>query len=351
MKKPTSPGEPRLSPPAPVGSVSPVFFAHVPFYGGEIMAVAGHVEQPGDRPIPLRPICDRLGLALTTQLAKLRGRRWATVTLVLTVGADGRHRQMATLPLRALPMWLATINANRVAPGLRPMLEAYQERAVEALYQYFPPPAAAREARETFEETWRKSSAITDSVMGRPMGHLSLGDPDAAAREEAFEKYATRGELRALQTEVRALAGEVRAQGDEVRALDGAVQALAADMRSIKSILGLTPGVMLSIKRQQTADRMRLLALVRVWMQEKTRPLTDAELLVKPEKRGLSALEAADSFNTWAMARGEAPVAGTLMGVLLSDPALGLDLFRPPRVRSKRYGLQLLATPPKSGAI
>ena len=308
------------------------------------MAVAGYVKQQGDRLIPLRPFCDRLGISLQGQLTKLRGKPWATVNRIVATGADGKHRQMVALPLRALPMWLATISASKVAPGARTMLEAYQMESVDVLYGHFLSPAASQEARETFEGAWKEPPTVIDSVMGRPMGHLSLGDPDAAAREEAFEKYATRGELRALQTEVRALAGEVRAQGDEVRAL-------AADMMTIKRVLGLTPGVMLSIKRQQTADRMRLLALVRVWMQEKTRPLTDAELLVKPEKRGLSALEAADSFNTWAMARGEAPVAGTLMGVLLSDPALGLDLFRPPRVRSRRYGLQLLATPPKSGAI
>ena len=351
MKKPTSTGEPRLSPTAHIGAESPVFFDRIPFRGSEILAVAGHVERQSDRLIPLRPFCDRLGLAVQPQLAKLRGKPWATITMIVTVAGDGRHREMACIPLRALPMWLALINHLKVASRVRPMLEAYQREAADVLYMHFLSAAAAREARKTVDEMWKEPPTVIDSIMGRPMGHLSLGDPDAAAREEAFEKYATRGELRALQTEVRALAGEVRALAGAVQVLDGAVQALAADMTIIKRVLGLTPGVMLSIKRQQTALKMRRLALVRLWMQEKTRPLTDAEELVHVKERGLSAFEAVDSFNTWAMGRGEDPVAGSVMGNLLSDPALGLSLFKPTRVGSKRYGLKLLATPKKIGAL
>ncbi len=323
------------------------------------MAVAGPVERQSDRLIPLRPFCDRLGISMQGQLTKLRSKRWSCVTILFTqLPGDDQRRSLACIPLRALPMWLASINAGKVAPGARPMLEAYQQEAAEVLYMHFLSAAAAREARKTVDEMWKEPPTVIDSIMGRPMGHLSLGDPDAAAREEAFEKYATRGELRALQTEVRALAGEVRALAGAVQvldgavqALDGAVQALAADMMIIKRVLGLTPGVMLSIKRQQTALKMRRLALVRLWMQEKTRPLTDAEELVHVKERGLSAFEAVDSFNTWAMGRGEDPVAGSVMGNLLSDPALGLSLFKPTRVGSKRYGLKLLATPKKIGAL
>jgi hypothetical protein len=85
----------------------------------------------------LRFMCDSLGVNYTTQLEKLRRRSWATVALRGTVAADGKTRDMAMIDSRSIPMWLATIDENRVKPEARPQLVAYQREAADALDAYF----------------------------------------------------------------------------------------------------------------------------------------------------------------------------------------------------------------------
>lgn len=118
----------------------------VPFHGGELLAVAGEYPEEGDRPIPLRPFCDRLGVAMQAQLTKLKAKEWAVVTMIVTTGSDGKNYEMACLPLRALPMWLATINTDKVKPEARAMLVAYQKEATEVLYKHFAPRLASQSA-------------------------------------------------------------------------------------------------------------------------------------------------------------------------------------------------------------
>lgn len=109
----------------------------VPFHGGDLFAVAGEYADDGDRPVPVRPFCDRLGVAVQAQLAKLKGKPWAVVTMIVTTGADGKTYEMACLPLRAIPMWLATIEPNRVKAGVREALVTFQKEAADALYRHF----------------------------------------------------------------------------------------------------------------------------------------------------------------------------------------------------------------------
>lgn len=85
----------------------------------------------------LRYMCDSLGINYTTQLDKLRRRSWATISLRGTVAADGKVRDMAMIDSQTIPMWLATIDENRVAPEARPRLIAYQREAAAALDAYF----------------------------------------------------------------------------------------------------------------------------------------------------------------------------------------------------------------------
>lgn len=87
--------------------------------------------------VSLRHMCDLLKLNYSGQLQKLRCRSWATVCLKHTVAADGLFREMAMLDSETVPMWLATIDENRVAPEARPKLTAYQREAKHALDAYF----------------------------------------------------------------------------------------------------------------------------------------------------------------------------------------------------------------------
>ena len=85
----------------------------------------------------LRYMCDSLGIDYITQLRKLRSRSWATVGQKPMVAADGKLRDMVLVDSKTIPLWLATIDENRVAPEARPRLIAYQREAGDALDAYF----------------------------------------------------------------------------------------------------------------------------------------------------------------------------------------------------------------------
>lgn len=87
--------------------------------------------------VAARHICDALGIEWGAQRNKLKGKSWATVLLIDTVGADGKQREMSMVDRRTLTMWLATIDTNRVSEAARPTLEAYQLEAANALDAYF----------------------------------------------------------------------------------------------------------------------------------------------------------------------------------------------------------------------
>ena len=116
----------------------PATLVRVPFRDGFLLAAEGVYPEEGDRPIPLRPFADRLGLTLAPQLVKLKRVGWACVSIIdMQIPGDDQVRGVACLPLRALPMWLATINPGKVAPEARPMLESYQREAAEVLFRHF----------------------------------------------------------------------------------------------------------------------------------------------------------------------------------------------------------------------
>lgn len=85
----------------------------------------------------LKPMCDSLGIDMPTQLRKLNRRSWATVGQKPMVAADGRTREMVMIDAETIPMWLATIDENRVAEEARPALIALQREAKKALDAYF----------------------------------------------------------------------------------------------------------------------------------------------------------------------------------------------------------------------
>lgn len=85
----------------------------------------------------LRFMCDSLAIDYVTQLRKLKARSWATIGQKPTVAADGKTRDMVMVDSKTIPMWLATIDENRIAEDARPKLIAYQREARDALDAYF----------------------------------------------------------------------------------------------------------------------------------------------------------------------------------------------------------------------
>lgn len=95
------------------------------------------IEQDGRVLVALRPMCDAVGVDYSGQLQKLKGKSWATVEMISTVGADGKTREMVMIDRRTMTMWLATIDENRVSESAKPVVVAYQAEAADALDAYF----------------------------------------------------------------------------------------------------------------------------------------------------------------------------------------------------------------------
>lgn len=115
------------------------------------------VQQDGKEWASPRHICDTLGIAWQSRHRKLTKKRWAVVTKMMTTAADGKIYETTMIDQRTLTMWLATIDAGRVAPEHREALEAYQDEAADALNAYFHAggainPRATTEQRQAISE-------------------------------------------------------------------------------------------------------------------------------------------------------------------------------------------------------
>lgn len=87
--------------------------------------------------VSVRRVCEALGLASNSQIEKLKGKSWATNTLIVSVDANGRNREQFFVDIDTVPMWLANIDEGRVLDRVRPKLVKYQREAAKALRDYF----------------------------------------------------------------------------------------------------------------------------------------------------------------------------------------------------------------------
>jgi hypothetical protein len=117
----------------------------VPFNGEAVEAI----QRDGDVWIPLRRVCENLGVDIDSQRKRLSDADrspWATTVIMTVVAADGKNREAFCLHLDVVPMWLATIDVSRVRESVRPKLLAYQKECARVLRDHFfgkPAPASA----------------------------------------------------------------------------------------------------------------------------------------------------------------------------------------------------------------
>ena len=109
----------------------------VPFGGDIIDAVK---TETGEILVHPGKICDSLGIRWESQRAKLATSAWACTTVIGVQVQDGQskqYRNVTMIPLKIVPMWLAGISVNKVKPGIRAKLLAYQLEVVEVLSAWF----------------------------------------------------------------------------------------------------------------------------------------------------------------------------------------------------------------------
>jgi hypothetical protein len=107
---------------------------HVPVPGADDLLA---LQADGLEWAALKPMCDSLGIDTWTQQRKLNAKSWATTSMKTVVAGDAKSRAMVMIDSKTIPMWLATIDENRVSEEAKPKLVAYQREARDALDAYF----------------------------------------------------------------------------------------------------------------------------------------------------------------------------------------------------------------------
>ena len=103
--------------------------------GVEIPAVV----KDGETYLPIKPICQAIGVNYATQLEKLKSHPILSSVIPLrgTTGADGKTYEMVCLPLKFIYGWLFTINPGNVSEEAREKVIKYQMECYEVLYEHF----------------------------------------------------------------------------------------------------------------------------------------------------------------------------------------------------------------------
>jgi hypothetical protein len=109
--------------------------ATIPVRGSNASLVATLID--GKPFVALKPMCDAIGIDVESQRRKLKAKSWATSVMSTEVAPDGRSREMLMIDRRTMTMWLATIDENRVNEESRPIVQAFQREAADALDAYF----------------------------------------------------------------------------------------------------------------------------------------------------------------------------------------------------------------------
>lgn len=129
----------------------------IEFYGTELIALR---NEAGEVWVPLRRLCDAIGVAFSSQLSRITSDpvlseqlQTAPVTL-----PDGRTYEMECLSLKYVRAWLFSINANRVKADIRERLIQYQREVIEIIDRAFSPPVPKSDLSDTFMELMQENA-------------------------------------------------------------------------------------------------------------------------------------------------------------------------------------------------
>ncbi len=95
-----------------------------------------------ERFIPIRPICEAIGVEFASQRLRIERDEIlsSTVFIMNTVAADGKSRDMFCIPFKYVFGWLFSIDTTRVSPEAHDAVLRYKEECYEVLYSYFTDP-------------------------------------------------------------------------------------------------------------------------------------------------------------------------------------------------------------------
>ena len=93
----------------------------------------------GEKLIPIRPICEALGIDEESQRKKILSDEILSSVAVLrtATGGDGKQYKMNCIPLMFVFGWLFTINPKNVKPEAQEAVKKYRLECYMALFRHF----------------------------------------------------------------------------------------------------------------------------------------------------------------------------------------------------------------------
>lgn len=172
-------------------SLIPIEERDIDFYGDSLTALLVPSQLEPEIYVPLRPICEYLGLNWSGQLQRLRrddilgeALRFVCVMHTNPLGGDPN---VLCLPLEYLPGWLFGITTSRIKPELQPKVAQYRRECFRVLWRAFQADAlAAISQRDTAPVP--QSTSTANLVQIRELG---LAVAQMAEHQMALEHRVT----------------------------------------------------------------------------------------------------------------------------------------------------------------
>ena len=122
-------------------ALKPIEQRQVIFYEDEITAVVIHVDDKQEVYVPVRPLCDYLGIDWAGQRQRIMRDPVMSTSVKIVVITPTKSRRgnpnMLCLPLPYLPGWLFGISVNRVKSEFQDKIIRYQRECFEVLWEAF----------------------------------------------------------------------------------------------------------------------------------------------------------------------------------------------------------------------
>jgi hypothetical protein len=111
----------------------------VEFYGDTILAALARVDGKPTIIVPVRPVCEVLGINWPSQWHRIKRDDvlGSTVVEMTTVARDGKRRKMAALPIEHLHGWLFGVSASQVKAEHREKITLYRRECFQVLSAAF----------------------------------------------------------------------------------------------------------------------------------------------------------------------------------------------------------------------
>lgn len=168
----------------------------VPFYAESVQAV-----EDGEAVwVVVKRVSEALGIDHDSQRQKLASKPWAVTVLITATGPDGKNYESFCVALDSLPMWLATIDANRVKPEARFKLVAYQKECARVLRDHF---FGANRAQQSQAFAAMQSFASVQLEQAKAIVEI----------RSALMALADRSNAAITRSEARSLAGRIQRAG------------------------------------------------------------------------------------------------------------------------------------------